>query len=64
MGNGKACRPGIDPKPEPKVMFDGVTPTETTIKNNFYCGCNKPIIDACSGFPPCKGTLLLGWKMY
>jgi Calcium-binding EGF domain len=56
MGNGKACGP-MDPKPEPKVMFDGVTPTELTVKNNFYCGCNRPIVDACSGFPPCKGML-------
>jgi hypothetical protein len=55
MGNGRACRAGIDTKPQPKVKFDGVTPTEETIKNNFYCGCNKPIIDACAGFPPCTG---------
>ncbi|KAL3922600.1 MAG: hypothetical protein SGILL_002120 [Bacillariaceae sp.] len=55
MGNGKACRPGKDPKPEPKVMFDGITPTELTVKNNYYCGCTKPMVDACSGFPPCKG---------
>ncbi|KAG7362854.1 calcium-binding EGF domain containing protein [Nitzschia inconspicua] len=54
MGNGKACGPA-DPKPEPKVMFDGVSPTELTVKNNYYCGCTKPKIDACSGFPPCKG---------
>lgn len=58
MGNGRKCRPGIDLKPEPKVMFDGKTPTETTIKNNFYCDCTTPIVDACSGFPPCKGTHL------
>lgn len=57
MGNGMACRPG-DPEPQPKVMFDGVTPTETTVKNNFYCGCTKPTVDACSGFPPCKGSLV------
>ena len=54
MGNGHACQPK-DAKPQPKVMFDGVTPTELTVKNNFYCGCTKPIVDACSGFPPCKG---------
>jgi hypothetical protein len=54
MGNGVKCRPG-DPDPQPKVMYDGKTPTELTIKNNFYCGCHKPAIDACSGFPPCKG---------
>jgi hypothetical protein len=55
MGNGKTCRPGIDAPPEPKVMFDGVTPTALTVKNNFYCGCTKPKVDACSGFPPCQG---------
>lgn len=55
MGNGKTCRPGIDVPPQPKVMFDGVTPTALTIKNNFYCGCTKPKVDACSGFPPCQG---------
>jgi hypothetical protein len=55
MGNGHACRPGIDAKPEPKVMFDGVTPTDETLKHNYYCGCTTPVIDACAGFPPCKG---------
>ena len=55
MGNGKSCRPGIDPPPQPKVMFDGVTPTALTVKNNYYCGCNKPRVDACSGFPACQG---------
>ena len=65
MGNGHACRPGIDAKPEPKVMFDGVTPTEETLKHNYYCGCTTPVIDACAGFPPCKGKLwrnsYFGW---
>jgi hypothetical protein len=55
MGSGRACRAGKDPKPEPKVMFDGVTPTELTFKNNLYCGCHQPVVDACSGFPSCKG---------
>jgi len=55
MGNGHKCRPGVDLKPEPKVMFDGKTPTEMTVKNNLYCDCTKPVVDACSGFPPCKG---------
>ncbi|KAL7581786.1 hypothetical protein ACA910_022317 [Epithemia clementina (nom. ined.)] len=55
MGNGHKCRPGIDLKPEPKVRFDGVTPTEETIKHNFYCDCTIPVVDACSGFPPCTG---------
>jgi hypothetical protein len=58
MGSGRACQPK-DPKPTPKVMFDGVTPTETTVKNGYYCGCTKPVVDACSGFPPCKGTFQL-----
>ena len=62
MGNGRKCRPGIDRKPEPEVMFDGVTPTEETLKNNYYCDCTEPVIDACSGFPPCEGQsfLILG----
>jgi len=60
MGNGHKCRPGVDVKPEPKVMFDGVTPTELTVKNNYYCDCTKAIVDACSGFPPCKGE----WCLY
>ena len=55
MGNGKTCRSGIDIPPQPKVMLDGVTPTALTVKNNFYCGCTKPKVDACSGFPPCQG---------
>jgi len=55
MGNGRSCRPGIDAPPKPMLMFDGVTPTALTIKNNYYCGCTKPKIDACSGFPPCQG---------
>ena len=50
LGNGQTCQKG-DPKPEPKVTFDGV-PTEETIKAD-YCGCTKPVVDACSGFPPC-----------
>ena len=54
MGNGHQCR-DKDEKPVPKVMYDGVTPTEETLRNNFYCDCTKPVIDACSGFPPCKG---------
>ena len=55
MGNGRTCRPGIDDPPKPMLMFDGVTPTALTVKNNYYCGCTKPKIDACSGFPPCQG---------
>lgn len=55
MGNGHKCREGIDPKPVPKVGFDEVTPTDETKKNNMYCGCTKPIIDPCAGFPKCEG---------
>ena len=54
MGNGRRCKPN-DPKPTPKVKFDGVTPTEETRQNDYYCGCTEPIIDVCDGFPPCKG---------
>ena len=57
MGNGRQCT-AQDPKPQPKVMFDGVTPTEETVRNQYYCDCTKPIVDACSGFPPCQGTLI------
>ena len=39
-------------------MFDGVTPTEETVKNDYYCDCTKPVLDACSGFPPCKGEFV------
>lgn len=56
LGNGHTCRSG-DPKPAPKVRFDGVTPTEGTVRANF-CGCTKPVVDACAGFPPCKGKLM------
>ena len=54
MGNGHKCRPG-DLKPEPKVKFDGKTPTEFTVKNNLFCDCTTPVVDACDGFPPCVG---------
>lgn len=55
MGNGRACRKGIDPKPNPTVKYDGVTPTDETLRNNYYCGCTKPKVDACAGFPTCAG---------
>jgi hypothetical protein len=55
MGNGHKCR-ATDPKPEPKVMHDLVTPTEETVKQNYYCDCTKPVVDACAGFPTCTGT--------
>lgn len=59
MGNGHECRHGIDRKPQPKVKFDGVTPTDETVDNNYYCDCTKPIVDACSGYPTCKGKWLV-----
>lgn len=55
MGNGHRCRKGIDIEPKPMVKFDGVTPTEETLKNNYYCGCTHPQVDACEGFPACGG---------
>ena len=56
MGNGHECRRGIDVMPPaPKVKFDGVTPTDETVQNRFYCGCTKPIIDHCSGYDKCTG---------
>lgn len=54
MGNGHVCRPN-DPKPIPKVMYDGVTPTELTLKHNLYCDCTIPLVDICAGYPPCEG---------
>jgi len=57
MGNGHKCRRGIDATPIPKLNFDGVTPTDETKKNNMYCGCTKPIVDPCAGFPKCEGEL-------
>lgn len=50
LGSGRKCEKG-DPKPEPKINFQG-EPTDETVKKN-YCGCTKPEVDACSGFPPC-----------
>jgi len=56
MGNGHRCRKGIDPIPKPMVKFDGKTPTEETLKNNYFCGCTQPQVDACEGFPACEGN--------
>jgi hypothetical protein len=55
MGNGHECRKGIDLPPKPMVMYDGITPTDETVKQGFYCGCTKPVIDPCAGFPKCEG---------
>lgn len=60
MGNGKACRKGIDAKPRPMVEYDGVTPTAETLRNDFYCGCTKPVVDPCAGFPKCEGMYTEG----
>ena len=49
---------GVDVKPEPKVRYDGVTPTEETrrkLEGGLICGCSLPVVDACSGFPKCPG---------
>jgi Calcium-binding EGF domain/EGF domain len=54
MGNGHTCS-STDLQPNPKVTFDGVTPTEETINNNYYCDCTVPVVDACAGFAPCTG---------
>jgi len=55
MGSGHTCRSGIDVMPpRPKVKFDGVTPTDETLQNNFYCGCTKPVVDPCAGYD-CTG---------
>jgi hypothetical protein len=50
-GNGHVCNPG-DSIPNPKVGFDGL-PTEATRTANF-CGCTKPSVDQCAGFPTCE----------
>jgi hypothetical protein len=53
LGSGRRCS-ARDLKPEPKVEYDGITPTEETKKND-YCDCTRPVVDACSGFPQCEG---------
>ncbi|KAL7466574.1 hypothetical protein ACHAXS_006879, partial [Conticribra weissflogii] len=58
LGNGRACVPGMDERPDPKVKYDGVTPTEETKRKldaGLICGCSLPVVDACSGFPKCPG---------
>ena len=55
MGSGRACRKGVDAKARPMVEYDGVTPTAETVRNGYYCGCTKPVVDPCAGFPKCEG---------
>ena len=55
MGSGRVCRSGIDVGPRPAVGYDGVTPTEETVRNGHYCGCTVPVVDACEGYPKCGG---------
>ena len=58
LGNGKSCQRSSRKKLEPKVKYDGVTPTEGTrraLEAGVICGCNKPTVDACDGFPKCPG---------
>ena len=57
MGSGRACRKGVDAKPRPMVEYDGVTPTAETVRNGYYCGCTKPVVDPCAGFPKCEGKI-------
>jgi len=57
-GSGRACVPGMDGRPDPKVGYDGVTPTEETKRKldaGLICGCSLPVVDACAGFPKCPG---------
>jgi Calcium-binding EGF domain len=55
LGNGHKCQAN-DAKPDPKVKFDGKTPTDLTLKHKLYCDCTLPQVDVCDGFPPCQGT--------
>ena len=57
MGNGYPCRTNMRKK-EPKVKYDGKTPTEETRKaldSGLICGCSEPTVDACDGYPKCPG---------
>jgi len=57
MGNGKPCPRG-GTKKEPKVKYDGRTPTEETrraLDAGLICGCVEATVDACEGFPKCPG---------
>ena len=56
-GNGLDCSSSGQERKKhmmlPKVKFDGVTPTEETVKaleRGLICGCQRPVVDVCSGF--------------
>ncbi|EJK45231.1 hypothetical protein THAOC_36159, partial [Thalassiosira oceanica] len=58
LGNGKSCPRSSRKRLEPKVKYDGATPTEETrraLEAGAICGCNKPTVDVCDGFPKCPG---------
>ena len=64
FGNGHACdvrnerRVKQLGKIEPKVKYDGVTPTEETrraLDSGLICGCVDAQVDVCDGFPKCPG---------
>jgi Calcium-binding EGF domain len=55
MGNGYQCQKD-DAIPQPKLKYDGITPTDDTIKHHMYCDCTIPIIDPCDGYTSCTGT--------
>lgn len=60
MGNGRPCTGynGRNTGREPKVKYDGITPTEETaraLEMGTICGCSEPTVDVCDGFPKCAG---------
>ena len=58
LGSGKSCPRNSRKRLEPKVKYDGATPTEETrraLEAGAICGCRKPIVDVCDGFPKCPG---------
>jgi len=60
MGNGRPCTGygGRNTGREPKVRFDGTTPTGETaraLEMGTICGCSEPTVDVCDGFPKCTG---------
>ena len=61
MGNGRPCTGyygGCNTGREPKVKYDGTTPTEEmahALEIGMICGCSVPTVDVCDGFPKCPG---------
>jgi len=62
MGNGKPCpkynkqQQHQQQKQQPKVKYDGKTPTESTkrlLDAGLLCGCTKPTVDPCDGYHDC-----------